>query len=46
MHESWMALLLQVNPKVQFMRESPEAITVINGKDLQGRSVFFGDHLR
>ena len=25
--------------KVQFMRESPEAITVINGKDLQGRSV-------
>ena len=25
--------------KVQFMRESPETITVINGKDLQGRSV-------
>ena len=25
--------------KVQFMRESPEAITVINVKDLQGRSV-------
>ena len=25
--------------KVQFMRELPEAITVINGKDLQGRSV-------
>lgn len=25
--------------KVQFMRESPEAITVINGKDLQGRPV-------
>ena len=25
--------------KVQFMRESPKAITVINGKDLQGRSV-------
>ena len=33
------AVVVTSKSKVQFMRESPEAITVINGKDLQGRSV-------